>query len=276
VASQAHPLLLVVASQARASLLAATHPSNSPSSFFQQSRLTIYSQLPPQQHAPPTQSQSQPPPPPQKQTWPVYPWAARRLNLLPLTLLNKNAPPSGPSPSPFPRHGHALPATATAASEVFLFGGLVHESARNDLHVFSTRDLSATLLQTSGEAGEVPTPRVGHAGAHVGSLLLIWGRDTKVRPSHLVAASQPRPSPLTVVSQPQASSLAAASQASPSPLATASQPRPSPLLKSYNDKFIEAPVELNKILSKAVLPGAVLINYIPYSTGIYNAFHSNN
>jgi hypothetical protein len=47
-------------------------------------------------------------------------------------------------------------------------------------------------------------------------------------------------------------------------------------LKSYNDEFIEAPVELNKILSKAVLPGAVLINYIPYSTGIYNAFHSNN
>jgi hypothetical protein len=91
------------------------------------------------------------------------------------TLLNKNAPPSGPSPSPFPRYGHALPATATAAGELFLFGGLVHESARNDLYVFSTRDLSATLLQTSGE---VPTPRVGHAGALVSSVLLIWGGDT--------------------------------------------------------------------------------------------------
>jgi len=58
---------------------------------------------------------------------------------------------------------------------LFLFGGLVHESARNDLYVFSTRDLSATLLQTSGE---VPTPRVGHAGALVSSVLLIWGGDT--------------------------------------------------------------------------------------------------
>jgi hypothetical protein len=51
----------------------------------------------------------------------------------------------------------------------------VHESARNDLYVFSTRDLSATLLQTSGE---VPSPRVGHAGALVSSVLLVWGGDT--------------------------------------------------------------------------------------------------
>jgi Galactose oxidase, central domain len=94
---------------------------------------------------------------------------------LPPTFLTKNAPSSGPSPSPFPRYGHALPATSTAAGELFLFGGLVHESARNDLYVFSTRDLSATLLQTSGE---IPTPRVGHAGALVSSVLLIWGGDT--------------------------------------------------------------------------------------------------
>ncbi|KAI9461164.1 hypothetical protein F5148DRAFT_1286680 [Russula earlei] len=95
----------------------------------------------------------------------VYPWSLHRL-------------PPGPLPSPFPRYGHALPATATAAGELFLFGGLVHESARNDLFVFSTRDLSATLLQTSGE---IPSPRVGHAAALVGDILLIWGGDMSTR-----------------------------------------------------------------------------------------------
>lgn len=131
-------------------------------------------QLPPQHQPPPAQSQSLPPPQ-QQQPRPVYPWTARRLNLLPPTFLSKNAPPSGPSPSPFPRYGHALPASATPAGELFLFGGLVHDSARNDLYVFSTRDLSATLLQTSGE---IPSPRVGHAGALVSSVFLIWGGDT--------------------------------------------------------------------------------------------------
>ena len=85
-------------------------------------------------------------------------------------------PSTKPSPSPFPRYGHALPATATSAGELFLFGGLVQDSARNDLYVFSTRDLSATLLQTSGE---VPGPRIGHAGAQISSVLIIWGGDTR-------------------------------------------------------------------------------------------------
>ena len=60
---------------------------------------------------------------------------------------------------------------------MFLFGGFVHDSASNDLYVFSTRDLSTTLLQTSGE---IPGPRVGHAGALVSSVLLIWGGYTNV------------------------------------------------------------------------------------------------
>jgi hypothetical protein len=147
-------------------------PSNSSSVNGLASQST--QQLPPQHQPPPAQSQSAPPPQ-QQPTRPVYPWTARRLNLLPPTFLSKNAPPSGPSPSPFPRYGHALPASATPAGELFLFGGLVHDSARNDLYVFSTRDLSATLLQTSGE---VPSPRVGHAGALVSSVFLIWGGDT--------------------------------------------------------------------------------------------------
>ena len=127
-----------------------------------------------QQQGPP--APSQPHPPTQQQQRAVYPWSARRLNLLPPTLLSKSGPPpTGSSPSPFPRYGHALPATATAAGELILFGGLVHESARNDLYMFSTRDLSATLLQTSGE---IPSPRVGHASALVSSVLLVWGGDT--------------------------------------------------------------------------------------------------
>jgi hypothetical protein len=83
--------------------------------------------------------------------------------------------PTGPSPSPFPRYGHSLPAVATSTGELFLFGGLVRETVRNDLYLFSTRDLSATLLET---AGEVPSPRVGHASALVSSVLIVWGGDT--------------------------------------------------------------------------------------------------
>lgn len=88
--------------------------------------------------------------------------------------------PNSPSPSPFPRYGHALPATATASGELYLFGGLVRETARNDLYLFSTRDLSATLVQT---AGHIPSPRVGHASAIVSSVLIVWGGDTKTDPT---------------------------------------------------------------------------------------------
>ena len=88
-----------------------------------------------------------------------------------------HAPHSGPSPLPFPRNGHTLTATATvtAASELFLFGGHVHGCASSDLYVFSTRDFSTTLLQTSGE---VPTPRAAHGAALIGTTLLICGGKT--------------------------------------------------------------------------------------------------
>ncbi len=94
---------------------------------------------------------------------PVYPWSAHALTL-------------GNSPSPFPRHDHALSTTATAAGELFLFGGYAHGSNRNDLYVFSTRDFSTTLLQTSGET---PGPRVGHGVALTSTHLLVWGGYTK-------------------------------------------------------------------------------------------------
>jgi hypothetical protein len=81
---------------------------------------------------------------------------------------------SGPSPSPFPRSSPTLTATATvtAAGEFLLFGGWEDGHASNDLFVFSTRDFSTTLLQTSGE---VPTPRLGHGAALIGTTLLICG-----------------------------------------------------------------------------------------------------
>ncbi|KAL0951449.1 hypothetical protein HGRIS_008138 [Hohenbuehelia grisea] len=112
---------------------------------------------------------------------PAFPWSARRLILPPPVVLSKPGvvPPTSPSPSPFPRYGHALPSAANTNGDLFLFGGLVHEVARNDLYLFSTRDLSATLMQT---AGETPSPRVGHASALVSSVLIVWGGDTKTDP----------------------------------------------------------------------------------------------
>ena len=94
-----------------------------------------------------------------QQPWPVCTWSA-------------HTPQSGPSPLPFPRGSHTLTATATAAGELFLFGGYVYGWASSDLYVFSTRDFSTTILRTSGE---VPTPRSGHGAALIGTTLLICG-----------------------------------------------------------------------------------------------------
>jgi hypothetical protein len=86
-----------------------------------------------------------------------------------------HAPKSGPSPSPFPRSYHSLTAIATAAGELFLFGGYVRNRGSSDLYVISTRDFSTTILQTSGE---VPTPRWQHRTALIGTTLLICGGST--------------------------------------------------------------------------------------------------
>jgi hypothetical protein len=87
-----------------------------------------------------------------------------------------HVPQSGPSPLPFPRDRHALTTTATAAGELFLFGGYERGCASSDLYVSSTRDFSTTLLQTSGE---VPRPRYAHGAALIGTTLLISGGKTK-------------------------------------------------------------------------------------------------
>jgi Galactose oxidase, central domain len=91
---------------------------------------------------------------------------------LPVCTWSAHAARPGSSPSPFPRQGHTLTATATAAGELFLFGGWVGDSKSTDSYLFSIRDFSATLLQTSGE---VPTPRDRHGAALIGTTLLICG-----------------------------------------------------------------------------------------------------
>jgi hypothetical protein len=95
----------------------------------------------------------------EQQSQPVAPWSA-------------HIPPSGQWPSPFPRFGHAISTTATAAGELFLFGGFSDGRSRGDLYVISTRDLSTTLLKTSGD---VPSPRSGHCAVLTSTILLIWG-----------------------------------------------------------------------------------------------------
>ena len=139
---------------------------------------------------PPSNSQQQQPPQQQQQQQqqqqprhqPAFPWSARRLILLPPSVLSKSGgvPPSTLSPPPFPRYGHALPANASANGELYIFGGLVKEAARNDVYLFSTRDNSASLLQTSGS---IPSPRMGHASALVGDALIVWGGDTSPDPT---------------------------------------------------------------------------------------------
>ena len=99
-----------------------------------------------------------------QQSQTVCPWSA-------------HAPPFGQSPSPFLRHAHALSSSATAAGELFLFGGCAHRpwSPSNDLYVISTQDFSTTLLQTSGD---VPSPRFAHRAVLTSTTLLIWGGST--------------------------------------------------------------------------------------------------
>ena len=90
----------------------------------------------------------------------------------PVCTWSAHAPQSGPSPSPLPRYSHTLTATTAAPGEIFLFGGRIRDCTSNDLYVISTRDFSATLLQTSGE---VPAPRFAHVAALTSTSLLICG-----------------------------------------------------------------------------------------------------
>src|SRR6266436_3384771 len=72
----------------------------------------------------------------------------------------------------FSRKKHTPSNSATAVGELFLFGGYAHDTPRNDLYVFSTREFSTTLLPTSGDT---PSPRFAHGAALTSTLLLVWG-----------------------------------------------------------------------------------------------------
>ncbi|KAJ8083785.1 hypothetical protein AAF712_000706 [Marasmius tenuissimus] len=151
------------------------------SAGLQQIQQQQMSSSPPQPNSTNPHPSSQQTGPPQ-QPAPSFPWSTRRLNLLPPTLLPTKPPttnpPSQPSPSPFPRYGHALPSTANATGELFLFGGLVREQPKNDLYTINVRDLGVTLVQS---AGDIPSPRVGHACAVVSNVLIVWGGDTNAQ-----------------------------------------------------------------------------------------------
>ncbi|KAI0277567.1 hypothetical protein BGY98DRAFT_609643 [Russula aff. rugulosa BPL654] len=95
----------------------------------------------------------------------------------PVCTWSAHAPQSGLGPSPlsYPRYSSTLTATATAAGELFLFGGC----ASDDLFVLNA-DFSTTLLKIGGE---VPTPRGGHDAVLIDtSTLLIFGGHEGVRP----------------------------------------------------------------------------------------------
>ena len=94
----------------------------------------------------------------------------------PVRTWSAHGPQSGSSPSPFPRTRDRLTASANSAGELILFGGHVNDStnsnSRSDLYMFSKRDFSTTLLQTSGD---IPTPRSGHGAALIGTTFLVYG-----------------------------------------------------------------------------------------------------
>jgi len=139
-----------------------------------QSRQTASAPIHPQQPSQPQRPSVQSRPPP------TFPWSAQRLLLLPQTVIPKPGLAPPPSPSPFPRYGHALPAVANSKGELFLFGGLVRETARNDVYVLSSHNNTTSLIQTTGMA---PTPRMGHASALVSNVLIVWGGDTNTDPT---------------------------------------------------------------------------------------------
>lgn len=118
----------------------------------------------------------------------LYPWAQRKLSLLPSALLDGEAgqPVWGaPSAPPFPRYGHSVnPVASVPGGDLYVFGGLVQNAVKNDLYVLSCAptangNLTVGLVETRGE---VPGPRVGHASVGVGNVLIVWGGDTKAHP----------------------------------------------------------------------------------------------
>ncbi|PKI85561.1 Kel2p [Malassezia vespertilionis] len=124
----------------------------------------------------------------------VYPWGQKQITMNPPRFLDESrrAPPGVLSPPPFPRYGHASNQSTGSNNEVYIFGGLVRDSVKNDMYITKVEHtqiqrsngvktdiaLNATLVQTSGQA---PLPRVGHAAVLVSNVFILWGGDTKIR-----------------------------------------------------------------------------------------------
>ncbi|BFZ58696.1 Negative regulator of mitotic exit [Savitreella phatthalungensis] len=98
----------------------------------------------------------------QQQQQPQWPWSSREV--------------SGQS-SPFPRYGHATNAQAGREGDVYLFGGLVRELAKNDLWQIDAATARVSLIPTTGH---IPSPRVGHAALLIGNAFILFGGDTRV------------------------------------------------------------------------------------------------
>lgn len=123
----------------------------------------------------------------------VYPWGKKYVTMNPPRFLDESRrpPPGVLSPPPFPRYGHATNQATGANQEVYIFGGLVRDSVKNDMYIMRVEPvqiqrssgikmdiaLQATLIQTSGHA---PLPRVGHAAVLVSNVFILWGGDTKI------------------------------------------------------------------------------------------------
>ncbi|EIW73669.1 hypothetical protein TREMEDRAFT_59843 [Tremella mesenterica DSM 1558] len=121
-----------------------------------------------------TQLPVQHPRPPSAPPASSFPWSTR-----PIKLYASQSSPPQPPVSPFPRYGLSVPGFPSHSGHMLLFGGLVHETVRNDLWSMDVRDCMTMLVKTKGDA---PLPRVGHASAIADRIMLIWGGDTKVRP----------------------------------------------------------------------------------------------
>jgi hypothetical protein len=61
---------------------------------------------------------------------------------------------------------------------MLIFGGLVHETVKNDLWSMDVRDCATMPVKSKGDA---PIPRVGHASVIADRIMLVWGGDTKVK-----------------------------------------------------------------------------------------------
>ncbi|TIA85542.1 hypothetical protein E3P99_03964 [Wallemia hederae] len=105
-----------------------------------------------------------------------YPWIT-------VSLKTVTQAPSLIYPPPFPRYGHSANTVANQKGHVYIFGGLVADSAMNDLWLLETdgahypnaNPIRAHWVHTNGD---LPPPRVGHRSVLWRNWILVWGGDT--------------------------------------------------------------------------------------------------